>query len=180
MSFNKEEYWKRRNNTVKVEVPDPKSNAKKPKMIEVEQPSPLRGQGDDLVVKVIPKGMPVYTYSNGENKDINKLGEHRSFGKNGKMIIANREESRRRRRLHFHTKKREGFAQFSAQHFYSKDEAKDLNLPSWRAKLPKNWVQPTPFHPVDMSNHDRHTLRAAQRALKAKFAREEKEKAEAA
>lgn len=142
--FDSKEYWKRRNNKEK----------------------PLRGQ-ETIEPKVIEKGTPVFTVNKaGKKVDINKLGEHRSFDKKGKMIISNRADSRRKRRLHFHTKSRKGFAQFSAQHFYTKAEVKELGLSPWRARLPKNWRQPNPSQPVDLTNHERNKLRQTQRELK--------------
>lgn len=133
-----------------------------------------RGQGELPKGKISPKGVPVYTYSNGENVDINKIGQHRSFDKNGKMQIFNRTESRRKLKLRVFTTKREYNKKYSSQPMLSEEEQK--NVPTWRAKLPKNWEQPTPSQPVSLSNHDRHTLRQAQRALKLKM---EREKAEA-
>lgn len=150
MKFDKALYWKRRNNVNK----------------ETKEAKPLRGQGS-MTVTIIAKGDPVFTVTkDGKKVDINKLGEHRSFDSKGKMIISNRADSRRKRKLHFHTKKRKGFAQFSTQDFYTKDEAKDLKLPTWRVNLPKNWRQPVPSQPIDLTNHDRHKLRQTQRGLK--------------
>lgn len=48
--FDKAEYWRRRHNTVKTQVPDGGKKKKdgSPRMKTIEVPRPLRGQGDRL------------------------------------------------------------------------------------------------------------------------------------
>lgn len=79
MTFDKEAYWKRRNNTVKQEVDD--GNGGK---TEVEVRKPLRGQGDSPKPVVVP--------------DL-ESGAQISFDNSGNMVQKNREYRRRRVRV---------------------------------------------------------------------------------
>lgn len=81
MTFSKEEYWKRRNNTVKQKI-----NGK-----EVEVKKPLRGQGED------PKDSLKFYPSDVEH----------AFDRDGKLIAKNRAYRRKRTKLNVF--KRKGF-----------------------------------------------------------------------
>lgn len=74
MTFDKEEYWKRRNNTVEEEHED--ENGKK---VKVQVRKPLRGQGDTPKALVLP---------NTDSKA--QIG----FDENGQMVQKNREYRR--------------------------------------------------------------------------------------
>lgn len=78
--FDKETYWNRRNNTVKVKVPDGDNKKKDgtPKMKTVLAAKPLRGQ-----VEKEPK-VKVYKDENGKTYE----GKGQSFG--GRILAMNR------------------------------------------------------------------------------------------
>ena len=62
--------------------------SKKPKMIKVNIPKPLRGQGEITKGKFYEKG--------DESIPNNKAGGYRSFTRGGKMVAQNRKEYRRK------------------------------------------------------------------------------------
>lgn len=124
--------------------------------------------------KVYPKGVPVYTYTRaGINVDINQIGQHRAFSSRGKMVFMNRKEARTKNKDRDFTKpnyeyrldRYKLFNGHKGQTKFTKKEIKDQSLPAWRINLAKEWDHPQLSDPVSMSNHDRHTLRAAQRKL---------------
>jgi hypothetical protein len=79
MTFDKEEYWKRRHNEVEVEQENEKG-----KKVKVMVSKPLRGQGDKPIVPVKP-----------DPNDKSEVG----FDLNGNMIHKNRAFRRRNVRL---------------------------------------------------------------------------------
>ena len=79
MIFDKEEYWKRRNNSVPV-LDDDGEPAKDDKGNEIKEPKPLRGQGEYPQPLVMP---------NPNSKA--EIG----FDNNGQMIVKNRAFRRR-------------------------------------------------------------------------------------
>lgn len=79
MTFDKEEYWKRRKNTVEEEQEDEKG-----KKVKVQVPKPLRGQGD--------KPLPVVKPNTDSKAQI-------GFDNEGHMIIKNRAYRRKSFRL---------------------------------------------------------------------------------
>lgn len=132
---------------------------------EAEKPEEIKikFKKEDPTRKFYPKGTPVLTLTKNNIKvDINLEGEHRVFNGKGKMIISNREESRRRGNLNYYTKRKINKATGKPINFHRVRE------PNYRVSLPTQ--------PVDMNNHDRHTLRAAQRALAKKLEWEKKQK----
>lgn len=82
MTFNKKEYWKRRNNTVKKKIKDENGEDR-----EIDEKKPLRGQGE-----YPSKVVNVHKISDAE------IG----FTNDGNMIIKNRKHRRRRFRLPGH------------------------------------------------------------------------------
>lgn len=86
MTFDKDKYWARRNNTVKEKVPDGDKKKKDgtPRMKTVETPKPLRGQGDKPKPVVLPN----------TDSDV-EMG----FDSNGKLIAKTRAWKRRHVKL---------------------------------------------------------------------------------